>query len=70
MEVVLYSNHCPRCKVLEAKLKQSNIAFVEENNLDKLVELGFQTAPALQVNGELMDFGAAVKWINGLGESV
>lgn len=64
MKVVLYSTHCPRCKVLEAKLKQKNIDYTEETDVDKMLAIGLKSAPALQVDdGELMEFGKAVQWI-------
>ena len=64
MNVIFYSTHCPRCKVLETKLKQKEIAYIEENDVQKMLNLGLHTAPALQVGEEIMDFTNAVKWIN------
>lgn len=64
MEVTLYSTHCPRCKVLETKLKQKGIVYTEETDVDKMLAMGLKSAPALKVdNGELMDFGKAIEWI-------
>ena len=64
MEVIFYSTHCPRCKVLEMKLKKKNINYTEVNDVQEMLSLGIKTAPALFVNGAIMDFGQAVKWIN------
>ena len=58
MEITLYSTGCPRCRVLEAKLKQKSVKYMEKN--------GISSVPCLGVNGEILDFGAAVKWVNGL----
>ena len=63
MEVILYSTHCPRCNVLEAKLKQKNIPFVENNDVDEMSSLGLQSAPALCVDGIILDFAQAIEWI-------
>ena len=63
MEIILYSTHCPRCTVLEKKLKQKGINFTENNNVDEMTALGLQSAPALKVNGVLMGFEQAVRWI-------
>lgn len=64
MEIILYSTHCPRCTVLEAKLKQKNIEYQEINNVDEMLKLGIQTVPQLKVDGKLMDFSEAIKWVN------
>ncbi len=47
-------------------MKQKNIEYDIETNVDLMVEKGFQSLPMLEVNGEIMDFGAAVKWVNGV----
>lgn len=66
MRVTLYSTGCPKCVILETKMKQKNIEYDIETNVDLMVEKGFQSLPMLEVNGEIMDFGAAVKWVNGV----
>lgn len=62
--IVLYSTNCPRCNVLEAKLKAKNINFEINNNIDEMIEKGIQTAPVLEVHDELLQFKDAVDWIN------
>lgn len=62
--VELYSTHCPRCEVLEAKLKQKNIQYAINTNSDEMIALGIQSVPALKVDSEILDFTSAVKWIN------
>lgn len=66
MRVTLYSIGCPKCVILETKMKQKNIEYNIETNVDLMVEKGFQSLPMLEVNGEIMDFGTAVKWVNGV----
>ena len=66
MEVILYSTHCPRCEVLEDKLKSKGIEYVEENSVEVMQEKGIMSVPVLEYNGELFDFGKAVKLINSL----
>jgi len=63
MSIVLYSTKCPKCKVLEAKLKQSNIEFEEVNDIDLMVQKGFKTAPILEVDSVAYGFKEAVEWI-------
>lgn len=62
--VILYSTNCPKCKVLEAKLRQKNIPFEYVNDIELMAEKGFLTVPKLEVNGEVLDFAEANKWIN------
>ena len=62
--VIFYSTHCPKCRILELKLKQKSIEYKENNNVDEMLSKGITSAPCLEVDGELLDFGKAVKWIN------
>ena len=66
MQITLFSTHCPRCSVLEKKLKQKGIDYDEVNDVSIMEEKGFLTAPMLEVDGAAMSFGEAVKWINNL----
>lgn len=63
-KVILWSTHCPRCKVLELKLKQKNIVFEENTDVEQMKAKGFKEAPKLELNdGTVMDFKDAVDWI-------
>ena len=64
MEITLYSTDCPRCKVLEAKLKQKGISFSLVKDVNEMTALGLQSAPALKVDHNLMGFSEAVNWVN------
>lgn len=64
MEVVLFSTGCPKCKVLERKLEDKGIVYTENNNTDDMKERGFTSVPILSVNGRLLNFYDANKWIN------
>lgn len=64
MEIIFYSTHCPRCKVIESKLAKKGIKYEERNDVQEMLALGLKSAPALSVDGELMDFKAANDWIN------
>jgi hypothetical protein len=63
MSIVLHSTHCPKCNVLETKLKQKNINFTENNDVELMVEKGFVMAPVLEVDGTAYNFKEAVEWI-------
>ena len=66
MNIVLYSTHCPRCVVLEKKLKQKGIDYNEVNDISIMEEKGFLSVPILEVDGKIMDFKEANDWINKL----
>ena len=63
MNVILYSTNCPKCKVLEKKLGDSKIQYEVVTDEDLMIEKGFSSAPMLEVDGSVMDFGRAVKWL-------
>ena len=64
MKVVLYTTHCPRCNVLEQKLKAKTIEYEEITDVDLIEEKGFKQVPVLVVDDEVMDFVTANSWIN------
>lgn len=61
--IIFYSTHCPKCNVLEKKLKANNIDYIENNNVDVMASKGLLTAPALEVDGEIYTFAQAVEWL-------
>lgn len=67
--VILYSTGCSRCKILEAKMNTKNIDYTVIDDTDLMISKGFMSLPMLEVDGEVMDFINAVKWINEIGES-
>ncbi len=64
--IVLYSNECPKCKVLKIKLDQKDINYKETRNFEELSEKGFKSLPILKINEEFMDFAEAYKWVQEL----
>lgn len=64
-KVILWSTHCPRCKVLELKLKQKNIVYEEINDVEQMKAKGFNEAPKLEVGDIVYDFKEAVDWLKG-----
>lgn len=64
MEIVLYSTHCPRCKGVEMLLKKKNIQYIENNNEDEMMKMGFHSAPVLVVDGKPYEGKAIYDFIN------
>ena len=63
MNVILYSTHCPKCRVLASKLEQKGINYEEINDVELMQGKGFATVPKLEVDGVVYDFKEAVEWI-------
>lgn len=68
-KIILYTTHCPKCRVIEKKLAQKSIQYEEvdaredENVIEMLSTKGFQQMPILAVNDTLLGFSEANKWI-------
>lgn len=63
MNVTLYSTNCPKCRVLESKLKQHNIGYNVNHDVELMKEKGFDFLPMLEVDGVIYNFKEAVDWI-------
>lgn len=63
-EIVMYSTNCPKCAILEQRLKEKGVAFEVHTDVDEMLALGFQSAPMLKVGSQIMGFVDAVKWAN------
>lgn len=65
--ITLYTIDCPKCKILEKKLEQANIKYETCKDINIMTEKGFDFMPVLDVDGQVMNFGEAVKWVNERG---
>lgn len=66
MKLVLYTTHCPKCKVIESKLKAKNIKFDIVDNKEELLKMGIVSVPVLEADGKKMAFLDANKYVNSL----
>ena len=64
--IKLYSTNCPKCKVLETKLKQKNIDFelITDFDVSMFTDMGIMSAPILDVDGKYMIFSEAIDFVN------
>ena len=60
----LFSTGCPKCQILEKKLAQKGIEYNEVNDIQQMLDMGLQSVPWLEVDGQMMNFEQANKWIN------
>ncbi len=63
-EIILYSTGCPKCGILKKKLTDKQISYKENNDTDTMIKLGIDQVPVLSVNGDVLTFSEAIKWIN------
>lgn len=67
MTIKLYSTHCPKCNVLEKKLTAKNLLFELIDDPDLVMDYAeshnTMQSPLLDVDGEMMDFSTAAKWV-------
>lgn len=63
-EIVLYSTGCPKCTVLEKKLTDKGISYAINRDVDEMINIGIESIPVLKVDGELLNFADAIKWVN------
>lgn len=61
--MILYSIGCPQCEVLKKKLDESGISYTIETSEEVMKALGITAVPVLEVNGKLLSFGEAIRWI-------
>lgn len=66
MSVTLYSTGCPKCRILEQKLDMKNVEYKVVSDEAEMIDKGFMSLPMVDVDGKEMDFGEAVRWVNGL----
>lgn len=61
--IKLYQHGCPNCLRLKSKLDEKNIRYENITDKNLMISLGFETAPKLEVNGTIMNFKEAMKWV-------
>lgn len=63
-KIILYSNNCPRCKILKKKLDDNKINYEIIDDVDTMIDKGLSTVPVLEINGRMLNFKEAVEWVN------
>lgn len=63
MSIVLHSTHCPKCRVLKSRLKETNIDFEENNDIKIMERKGYTMAPVLEIDGVAYSYKEAIEWI-------
>ena len=63
--ITIYTTQtCPKCEILKKKLQEKGIEYKEFNDEDEMQRMGILSVPVMDVDGEQLDFPAAIKYIN------
>jgi hypothetical protein len=60
---VLYTTHCAKCEKLKQKLDEKGIRYIENTDVNQMLQLGIQSAPALKVQDKILVFHEAITWV-------
>ena len=62
-KITLYTTGCPKCRVLEGKLKAAGIEFDIVTDIEEMKNLGIISAPAMMIGkAGPLDFSQAIRW--------
>ena len=61
--MTLYSNGCPKCRVLKEKLDSLHIEYTICDDVDLMISKGFMSVPVLEIENKIMTFNEAIRWL-------
>lgn len=64
MKAILYSTHCPCCEALEKRLREAEIEYDIVSDTEQILALGITHVPVLEIDGQQMNYPAAIRWLN------
>lgn len=64
----LYTIGCPKCAILEKKLKSKNIDFEICTDTNIMSQLGIDSLPVLGIGNNLLPYKEAVNYINNYNQ--
>ena len=70
--VTMYSNDCPKCKILETKFKSAKINYAkitdQEQICKKASENQISSMPFCIIDGSIKNYLQSINWINNRSE--
>lgn len=60
MAITLYSNGCPKCKILKERLDEKGIKYKESSDTNFLEQNKILAFPALSIDGKILKFYQAI----------
>ena len=68
MNLIVYSTGCPRCKILAMTMDKKGVPYEVNNDIATMEQLGIMSVPVLSVDGKLLPYDEAIKWVNSYQE--
>ena len=63
--ITIYTTQtCPKCQILKKKLADKGIDYEEFTDEDEMQRMGIMSVPVMDVDGKLLDFPEAIKYVN------
>jgi len=66
MSITLYSNGCPKCQVLEEKLREKGIHHSKIQDEKFYKKQGISKLPQLDVDGKFLGYFQAINWMKNI----
>ena len=63
-EIILYSNGCPRCKIIEKMLEDKGIRYKKITDTEEMLRLGLTNVPWIKTKDTIMNFKDSIDYIN------
>ena len=63
MQIILYSNGCPKCKILKERLNEKGLKYEESDDAEVLKNNNILAFPALDIGGKILKFYNAINWL-------
>ena len=66
MNVILFSTGCPKCNILMKKLDMAGMDYIINDDMQEIIDKGFDSVPVVKIEDIYMDFKEANDWINDI----
>lgn len=64
--LILYSTGCPKCRILEKKLRELHVEFSVVSDPEIMLQKGFTSVPMLETDGRILGYSEAYAWVKNL----
>ena len=68
--MIVYTTNCPKCMLLEKKLKEKNIKFEKESDIETIMlkaeKFNLNSVPFIEVDKDVLPFEEAMEYIKGV----
>ena len=65
--IKLYSTDCVRCNIVKQMLNTHKVKYKEIHSKEAILDMGFDSAPILEVDGKAMEYHDILIWLEDNG---